>query len=1030
MSTALTTLSTTALEPEVKTHITSSFSELKPDEIYSVDDLLLSRVRSIPDVPLVAYPVTARGRGDYAHYNAKDLDRFADEVLRRLLRMGLVPPASNTSESKVVALLAPSNLDYLASIFALHRLGFAVLLLSNRLSTEAYIALLKATNCHHILASPNHVKTVAAIQAGQWQTQCYPVLERAVYDLPQPSGIRYRCPIGGPSSLNRIAFIVHSSGSTGLPKPIFQTQKAVLSNYSSGLNYTPFLTLPLYHNHGISSFFRALYSGKELFMFNANLPLSGPNLIEAMEAAKPTSFHGVPYALKLLAESEKGISCLTACQLVMFGGSSCPDELGDRLTEAGVYLVGHYGAYGLNRSPVDRFANSLRRTEMGQLMTSFRPMEDKAWNYLRPLPSVEPYLRFVKRAPNMYECVVLDGLPSKVASNNQDPPNSFNTSDLFCPHPSLPNAWKYLGRHDDRVTLVNGEKVLPVPYEHQVRQHELVKEVCVFGVGRALPGLIVISSENATGLSASSILDTIWPTIKHANSKVEGFSQISRDMVEILPHTTEYPCTDKGTMIRAAFYRKFESLIDSIYDRFERPTEQFGELLSLDKPALETWLLGLFQLEIGFKDLTTQSDFFEAGVDSLQAITARSKIIRTLGLAGKVPSQNVVFEHPNIQSLTEHLWSLRTGETVALESEIDAMADLIQKYSNFKPHVPGPYTPDGDVVMLTGATGSLGAHVLAQLIEQDDIKGVCCLVRAKSFDMAKKRVLSTLEAKGLKPTGPNMYKVTYLPADLSREDLGLESTFILSLRSSLTRVIHCAWAVNFNLGVRSFEQHHIKGTFNLINLCLSVHTVKPARFFFCSSISAAAGTPLPATIEESYIPDLAHAQNMGYARSKLVTEHVIKAAAEKTGIWAQVLRVGQIVGDTRVGIWNSTEAIPLMIRSATTIGALPALEEVSLPHILREVVGPELNNVNRHPHGYRSTKWLARFSNSQVKLRIFRIAVPSFMSRMVDCSIGRMISYLLSATPACSLKRCLNENGSSVCVRVGKILNRILPSSS
>lgn len=64
-----------------------------------------------------------------------------------------------------------------------------------------------------------------------------------------------------------------------------------------------------------------------------------------MDACKPESFHGVPYALKLLAESEKGIEVLQGCKLVMFGGSSCPDDLGDRLVEAGVYLVGHYGAY-------------------------------------------------------------------------------------------------------------------------------------------------------------------------------------------------------------------------------------------------------------------------------------------------------------------------------------------------------------------------------------------------------------------------------------------------------------------------------------------------------------------------------------------------------------------------------------------------------------------------------------------------------------------------------------------------------------
>lgn len=219
-------------------------------------------------------------------------------------------------------------------------------------------------------------------------------------------------------------------------------------------------------------------------------------------------------------------------------------------------------------------------------MTSFGPREDTAWNYVRPLPSCVPYIEMVPRAANTFECVVLDGLPSKVASNSEDPPNSFHTSDLFTPHPSIPNAWKYLGRLDDRVTLVNGEKVLRITYEHQVREHELVREACVFGVGRAFPGLIIVPSEKATGLSKGTLLEKLWPVVVAANSRVEGFSQISKEMVQILDVGTEYPCTDKGTMIRPAFYKRFETLINSMYEQFEAPLDVSDGALSLKQRAI------------------------------------------------------------------------------------------------------------------------------------------------------------------------------------------------------------------------------------------------------------------------------------------------------------------------------------------------------------------------------------------------------------------------------------------------------------
>ena len=115
----------------------------------------------------------------------------------------------------------------------------------------------------------------------------------------------------------------------------------------------------------------------------------------------------------------------------------------------------------------------------------------------------------------------------KVTSNSDDPPNSFHTRDTFLKHPTLPNAWKYLGRIDDRVTLVNGEKVLPIPIEHRIRQSIYVKDNLVFGVGRAIPGLIIVPSEECQGMDKKYILDLVWPDIA-AERKCRRLSVKSR----------------------------------------------------------------------------------------------------------------------------------------------------------------------------------------------------------------------------------------------------------------------------------------------------------------------------------------------------------------------------------------------------------------------------------------------------------------------------------------------------------------------
>lgn len=69
-----------------------------------------------------------------------------------------------------------------------------------------------------------------------------------------------------------------------------------------------------------------------------------------------------------------------------------------------------------------------------------------------------PFVLWKPYSEGLFECVVLDGFGGKAASNSKDPPNSYHTSDLWTPHPTLPNRWKYVARIDDRVTLINGEK--------------------------------------------------------------------------------------------------------------------------------------------------------------------------------------------------------------------------------------------------------------------------------------------------------------------------------------------------------------------------------------------------------------------------------------------------------------------------------------------------------------------------------------------------------------------------------------------
>ncbi|UQC87393.1 uncharacterized protein CLUP02_12897 [Colletotrichum lupini] len=799
---------------------------------FTLDELIKRRALELGDAPLLGYP--NEGLLDFEEHSARAVDRYVDAAVQRLQQLGLSSVDSNSEKAPVIGILAHSGLHVVITIMALSRLGYAVFLVSTRLQSPGIARLSE-------VQQERELDVLPLLSHSDYYGKDAPVFSRT-YDPERES--------------RKIAAIIHSSGSTGLPKPIYLTHKSCIGAFSVHMNMRAFIVSPLFHSHGFYETFRSIYSKKPIYYGNYNLPLTRQNLIQMINYVKPEIFHVVPYVVKLLAETDEGIQALASVKLVLFGGSSCPDDLGDRL------------------------------------------------------------------------CVCLDGIPSKSTSNSDSPPNSFRTRDLFVKHATQPDWWKYVSRLDDRFTLINGEKVLPIPIEGRIRQEEIVKEAIVFGEQRSYPGALIVKADNAASLTDAEFVEAIWPAVEAANARAESFSRIPRELIIVLPSETQYPRTDKGTFIRAPFYQQFEKEIQIAYDRYEN--EEEGGRLSLVGQELEIWLLQQLKKQLGIDLPSADADFFASGVDSLHCIQMWSLIKREVDLGGRQSylGQNVLYESGNIRKLSEHLVALRNCQVEAVQDELRKMQDLVAKYSSITPHVACTAPkPEKHLVFLTGVTGGLGAHLLGQLAALPTVSSVWAAVRAPDDTAAASRIAQSLTSRGISLSPLQQAKVVPLSCDLGLPDFGLGATRIADLKSRLTIVIHSAWAVNFNIPVQSFEDQHIKAVHNLIQLCQSVETPNPARFFFCSSVSASGGSPRHGNVPEGPVPTPAWAQGTGYARSKWVSEHITRNANLNAGAPARVLRIGQLVGDSKVGEWNTTEGIPLMIQTAVTLGSLPNLDE-------------------------------------------------------------------------------------------------------
>lgn len=464
-------------------------------------------------------------------------------------------------------------------------------------------------------------------------------------------------------------------------------------------------------------------------------------------------------------------------------------------------------------------------------------------------------------------------------------------------------------RIDDRVTLVNGEKVLPLPIEGCIRDHDLVREAVVVGVDRQIPGLLLFRSTTSDNLSNEAFIEAVWPTIEHANLRAESFSQLTREMICVLGSGIDYPQTDKGSIIRPQVYRQFSREIEEMYEQLEKSS--LGTEM-LDQSAIQKFILDTYERVTGAHLNSIDTDFFSAGVDSLKAIQIRRVIQDTLYLHGKILETNVVYNCRNVRGLTHHLSSLSQGRDIVGEAEQFNVDILINKYSQ-----------PTETVLLTGVTGSLGAHVLAQMAGSSDVDRIYCFVRGPN---PKSRVLESLHKRRLEIGSIGEKKIVPITTDWSRPFFDMDPALIEELRDQVTLIVHIAWPVNFNIHLQSFVPQ-LERLRDLLDLSLSVRRPEPARLLFCSSIATAYNTPTPVIIPDAAIEDFGQAGSTGYAQSKLAAEHIVLNATRR-GARAYILRIGQVVGDTSHGLWNDNEFIPSVIRSALTLQILPRLGEV------------------------------------------------------------------------------------------------------
>jgi len=231
-------------------------------------------------------------------------------------------------------------------------------------------------------------------------------------------------------------------------------------------------------------------------------------------------------------------------------------------------------------------------------------------------------------------------------------------------------------------------------------------------------------------------------------------------------------------------------------------------------------------------------------------------------------------------------------------------------------------TPDPANILLTGATGFLGAFLLHDFLNQT--KGqVHCLIRCSDEDQGRKRIQKIM-GNYFPDNGCDVSRITPISGDLSQPLFGLSARDFERLAATVDVVYHNAALVN---GLYSYEQlkaTNVLGTQEAIRLAAS-GKLKPLHYVSSISACPLEDTPEPKLVQERDLNDDNGLLYGGYPQSKWVAEQLIVLARSR-GLPVCIYRPGIISGDSRTGVWSTTDATCKMIKVSVDSGITPDID--------------------------------------------------------------------------------------------------------
>lgn len=703
------------------------------------------------------------------------------------------------------------------------------------------------------------------------------------------------------------AYLIYTSGSTGQPKAVAVPHRALVNNlFWRQRQWQLDGCDRVLHNHPFT-FDPSLWATFWPMMFGATIVLADEAMLGDPDALVTlirdrgvTILGGVPSLLGLLVDARHAGEC-TAVRLVLSGAEPFTDQLLRRIEARWSTRVANL--YGPTETTIDALMYQL---------------PEPGGNLPLPVPIGRPLTNADVHVVDENLRLVPDGVLGEIVVAGEGVALGYAgqpglTAQRFVPNPfgdtrasrlyrtgdlgrRFADGWiRFAGRTDSQVK-VRGHRIELAEVQTALQSVAGVREAAVFvldagGERARLMASVGVGDDALTADEVRRLLGHALP------------AYLVPDIVEVVG---ELPRGINGKLDLA-------TIEEGLAGRATLP-----EITAVARTPLERTVAAAFAEVLGVK-VGVDADFFEAGGTSLLLARLSGLLSRRLDVS--IPLHEF-FLVPTVAGVNQTVELYRRqGLEGVLQRQHSATleADAVLADTIVPDGLPHADWARPQSVLLTGATGYLGLHLLEQLLLRTGAT-VVCLCRGEDSTQALARIRAGLDEYGIQLTAAHLDRVRCVVGDLGLPGLGLPTEIWDELAATVDVIYHNGALVNFVYPYSALRGPNVGGTQEVLRMACdtrlkAVHHV--------STIDTLLATHMPRPFIEDDSP-LRSAVGVpaGYTGSKWVAEKVVDIARRR-GIPVTVFRPGLILGHTRTGATQTIDYLLVALRGFLPMRILP-----------------------------------------------------------------------------------------------------------